>query len=453
MATLNITQQEYEELRNSGMSKEQIVAQYSKKSTPSNASFYDKTLGSQSVAGKIASGVSKFVGAEGVAEQYGSSLARTGLNLAGNKEAANLVSNPTLRKVAGSAIQTGANFIPGVAGKALIPKILGGAATGYAMDVGANLQLGRPDSTAFRPGIGTVAGASIPVLGRILGLATKNLPAATAKKLEDVSLRLTPVERQNLEKKGQDIASFLAKRKVVGTPQQRLGAVTKLYDQMENKIQNTIKTSGIKYSTQEIIDDLAKLPDEFIDDPELQSEATNVVNKLITNIQARGGTIDATSLNILKRNYMNRAFAKNATDVISDSRLAVGALLNGKLRKTIPQLEGLNKEYGYIIASKRALQKALSRPQIGLVGKLAGITAGTAVGSMVGGGVGAAAGAVIGPTVGKTIAGTLPRSAVGAGLQTISEIASKIQSLPTDSLGNISQKAVLNLLQQMKQGQ
>lgn len=443
MASLDISQQEYEQMRSSGMSKEQIVAQYSKKPSMSVGKAVTK----------FGQGATNLAGLGGLADQFTSSLARTGLRLSGNKEAAKLVKDPSIKRVAGSLLQTGANFIPGVAGKALIPKVIGGAATGYAFDVAGGMQANEPDSQVFKPGIGTAVGAGLPILGKIIGLTTKNLPAAASRKLEETSLRLTPVERQNLEKKGQDISKYLATKKVVGTPQMRFAKVSKLYDQMENLIQNKIKTSGTVYQTGELIDDLAKLPDQFVDDPELASEAGTVVNKLITNLQSRGGTIDASSVNALKRNYMDRAFAKNATDVVSDSRLAVGALLNGKLRGSIKGLEALNKEYGYIIASRRALSKALSRPQIGLVGKLTGITAGTAIGSMIGGGAGAAAGAVAGPTVGKTIAGTLPRSAVGAGLQTISEIASKVQSLPTDRLGNVSQKAVLSLLQNLKLGQ
>lgn len=454
MATLKISQEEYQKLRDSGVSQSDIIARYSKSEPAKNAGFYDKYLGSQSVIGKAAQGVTNFVGAGGIAEQYGASGAEAYLRATGQKEAAQQVQYPTMRRVVGSAIQTGANLIPGAGvGAGLATKVGIGAATGYAMDVGANLQLEREGTRAFRPGIGTVTGAAIPVIGKILGLTTKNLPASIAKKLEDTNLRLTPVERQNLAKKGQDIANFLAQKKVVGTPQARFAKVSALYDDMERQIQRTVGKSGITYPTRQIIDDVNKIPDGFIDDPELMAEARNTVARLVASLETRGESLSAPAINELKRTYMKRAFAKNATDVVSDSRLAIGANFKRMLDTSIKELQPLNNEYGMIIASRRALQKALSRAQIGLVGKLAGTAASMAVGNMISPGVGAAAGAIAGPQIAKATMGTLPRSAVGAGFQTVSNIAAKIQSLPTDRLGNISKKALLNYLESLKTDQ
>lgn len=452
MASLTISQQEYEKLRQSGQTKEQIFAKYST----------DKP----GILTRAANAVTDLVGARGIADQFGASLAEARLKSQGNVQAANLVENPSMRTVVGSAIQTGANFLPGVGkGASLLAKVGAGAATGYAFDVGANLQNGRQGTEAFRPGIGTVAGGSIPVLSSILGYAFKNVPAWAAKKLEDVNLRLTPVERQNLERKGQDIAAYLAEQKVVGTPAQRYAKVTGLYNNMEKNIQNVVSKSGatfvgngasrtdvLKYPTKDVLHELSKIPDAFVDDPELNAEAASAVKKLSQYMQSNyGDDITAIQVNNLKRNHMNRAFAKNATDVVSDSRLAIGSLFKKLNDDSIPALEALNREYGLIIASRRALQKATTRAQIGLTGKLAGMAVGGIVGNTIGGPVGAAAGTVIGPTIGKALVGTPTRSAIGAGAQSISNLASYIQNLPTDRLGNVSQKAVLDYLESLKQ--
>lgn len=399
-----------------------------------------------------ADAVTDFVGARGIAEQYGSSLARTGLKLTGNEKASQLVENPSFRKVLGSAIQTGANFIPGAGvGAGLATKVAVGAGTGYAFDVGSNLQMGKRGSEAFAPKIGTAVGAGIPVLGKILGLTTKNVPAWASKKLEDVSLRLSPVERQNLERKGTDIISYLSKNKVSGNPGQRYTKVVGLYNKMENTVQKEIDKAPVFVKTAPIIAELNQIARGMIDDPELADEASRTVAKTIQNIAERGDEITVNSVNRLKRNYMNRAFAKNATDVVSESRLAIGATLNNVLRKNVPGLERLNKEYGLIIASKRALQKAMTRNQTGLTGKIAGMAVGGTLGNMVSPGVGAAAGIMIGPTIGRAVAGTQVRSRLGAGLQRFSEVSDFISKLPTDQAGNISKKIVLNYLSNLRQ--
>lgn len=449
MAKLTISQNDYESLRNSGMSQQDIVSKYSEK--PLTLGSAISGFGKNIMTG--AQAITDFVGARGIADQYGSSLARTGLNLSGNKESAKLVGNPSLGKVVGSAIQTGANFIPGVGTEAsLLTKAAIGLGTGYAFDVGKNLQQGRAVIDAFKPGIGTVIGGALPIIGKILGYTTKNLPAKLAQKLEDTNLRLTPVERQNLAKKGQDIVNYLANKRVIGSPASRYAKLDSLYNQMEDKVSAQIAKKNTLYFKDEIIREISKIPDAFANDPELQSEAITTTERLIKNLQARNSTtLTGQVVNDFKRNYMKRAFAKNATDVISESRLAIAATLNGQLRSKVKGLEALNEEYGIIIASRRALQKALSRPQIGLTGKIAGIAAGSAVGSVLSPGIGTATGAIVGPTIGKAIAGTRVRSTIGAGAQTIANIAQKISSLQTDKFGNISQKAVLNLLESLKQ--
>lgn len=439
---LTISQEEYEKLRRAGQSKEEILSKYSE--------------GSEGGLVKAAKAITKFVGAEGIAEQYGASLARTQLKMQGDDESANLVENPSLKKVIGSAIQTGANFIPGVgAGAGLGTKVAAGAATGYAYDVGSNLQLERDTAKSFQPGIGTVVGASLPLLGKILGASSvKQGTGKVAQKLEDINTRMTPTERQLLEKKGSDVVKFMAEKKIVGTPQSRYAKLNAIYNQMEGKIQTAVDKTKVTIPKDSVLKEIQKMPDQFVDDPDLYTEALTVSKKLTEYLtEKKGDNLTMGTVNNLKRNYMKRAFAKNATDVLSESRLAVGGLFNDILRTNVQGLKSLNTEYGNLIAARKILRKAATRSEIGLVGKLTGAGIGGAIGNAIGGPIGGAAGLLVAQPIGKAVAGTPTRSAIGAGFQTISNIAKAIEKLPTDELGNISKKALLNYLEGLKSDQ
>lgn len=128
-----------------------------------------KTFG-QKVVG-AADSITDFFGARGVADQYGSSIAKATLP----KEQRQYVEEPGLKKVVGSAIQSGANLIPGLGvGAKILPKIGAGLATGYTFDVGAQLQ--NKDKTvgeSFSPDVGTVVGGALPVAGAGIRLGSK----------------------------------------------------------------------------------------------------------------------------------------------------------------------------------------------------------------------------------------------------------------------------------------
>lgn len=453
---LNITEDQYISLRKSGMSKEEIFAKHSGQ---------QKGLGQRLL--DVGSGVTNFLGGSKVAETFGTEIAALGAKTP--QERALIRSEaPSVRETVGSGIQLGANLLPvggigtglasGLVRGGLAPgiartagRVAAGAGTGYAFDVGRNLEQGVEGLEAFKPGAGTIAGGAIPILSDITGFVAKKGGQAVSRKLEEINLRLTPTEKQNLARKGQDVAKYLSQKKVTGTPSQRYAKVNKLYDAMEDKVMDKIKNQNIRFSKSKLIEELKQIPSSFSDDPELQQEASNTLNKLIKNLQSRKGNfISGETVQNLKRNYMKRAFAKNATDVVSDSRLAIGAYFKDRLDKYVPGLESLNKEYGLLIAANRILQKAISRSEIGLTGKLAGGAAGAAIGSAVGGPVGTAVGAAIGPQFGRVVAGTGVRSGIGATAQTLSQIEKAIQSLPQEA-GSVSLKAVLNAIEKFRE--
>lgn len=112
--------------------------------------------------GNVAQGVTDFVGAHGIADQFGATIAQAFAPIS-QKSA---IQFPSQQEVLGSAVQSGANLIPGVGkGVGLLGKMGVGAATGYAMDVGSKLQIGQEEP--LKPGVATVAGAAIPGAGAI----------------------------------------------------------------------------------------------------------------------------------------------------------------------------------------------------------------------------------------------------------------------------------------------
>lgn len=117
----------------------------------------------------VATSISDFFGAKGLTDLAGSQIAKFSLAAKGNMDAANRVTQPSLKEVIGSTIQTGANFLPGVGiGAGLAKKVAIGAGTGYAFDVGSKLQQDKTISESVTPGIGTAVGAGLPLVGAAL---------------------------------------------------------------------------------------------------------------------------------------------------------------------------------------------------------------------------------------------------------------------------------------------
>lgn len=354
--------------------------------------------------------------------------------------------NLTNREVIGSGLQLAANFIPGVGRTGSLAKRVGaGAATGYVFDVGAKLQdTENPDSKDFVPGVGTAVGAALPIAGNVL----KGVFGKSAQILEKENLRLSPKDRAMLKKDGDSLVTYLTKKKIVGGPSVRLEKVESLYDDMEKKVQETIKTSGVKYNKSKLIEELKLIPEKVSDDPELQSEVSNRVGKLIEYVNKTYDVeIPATSVNNLKRTFAKKAFSRNTDEVINEARYYIADELRTKLVNDVQPLKTLNKEYGKIILARKLLEKAVGRNQLGFTGKIISSAAGALAGGAIGGPAGATLGVVAGPSAGKLLAGTATRSRVGAGLQTLNELLSK-QSGPNIA---IPRDVLMNLIQSFRQ--
>src|SRR3990167_5916905 len=110
--------------------------------------------------------IANFFGAKGITEQFGADIARAKAPEAEK----GFVEYPKMKEVVGSAIQTGANLLPGAGiGAGLARKTAVGLGTGYAFDVGSKLQTGQEKPLV--PGIGTAVGGALPVVGAGIGYA------------------------------------------------------------------------------------------------------------------------------------------------------------------------------------------------------------------------------------------------------------------------------------------
>lgn len=417
-----------------------------------------KTIGQRTI--DIADAVTNFVGARGIAEQFGSDIARA----VAPKAQKGFVEYPSFKEVAGSALQTGSLLLPGGAAKAAAPKFAGvrfargfgeatkaqkavaaaknvaaGVGTGYAMDVGSQLQEeDKGVSEAFTPGAATAVSVAIPFLGKIVG--------GFPKAMEQANLRMTPAERINLKRSGKDIAEYLARKKIVGNPEQRFAKVDSLYNKMEDNVGKIVARSNKTYKKQDVLDALKAVPEQFADDPAGYREAEGAMSRIVDFItQKAPDEIPAKLIQTYKRNLWKRAYSKNQADVVNESFHAAGSLFKDLLDKDIKGLGSLNDEYGKLLTARKILFKATERPQTGFADRTLGTIGGAALGSAAGP-VGAGVGAIVGEKASKMLGNTTTRSAAGATVQTLQDILGRI---PKDSAGNlqITEKSLMLLLQ------
>lgn len=319
-------------------------------------------------------------------------------------------------------------------GMGIAPKIAGQVAS----DVGVEtLQDGDVDQTAKT----SFALSSLPFISSVVGKYSKagKLAGTIAENLEKTSLRLTPVQKLQVEKDGGDIVKFITEKKLTGSPESRYEKISKLYDDAENTVQNTLKKSGVTYSKDNFVNLVKEMPERYstaFDNPEVYNQLVKLSDELVKYAENFKGDIPVEKINSIKRAYFKNAFNKAGDQVTNEARLAVGETLYKDVLEAIPELKSINKEYGQIIQAKKLLGKALGRNEIGLVGNIASLFAGGALG----GGVGA----VAAPIIAEKVAGTGVRSLVGSNMQKLSEYLSTAKP---DEAGNlIIPRSVINEL-------
>ena len=176
------------------------------------------------------------------------------------------------RDVAGQLLETAATFAPGVGkGASLITKALSGAATGYALDVGNQLE--NKDKTlgqAFKPGLGTAIGGTLPLATALIGSLSKKIAGFNAGTGEEVLQRA----QENPDAVGDAVKTYAK------TPE----AKSELIDKAKSAIQNFNSAKSEEFG--------ATL-DKFGTEPiALKEGEKSVIDSFAENAKKFGGTIN-----------------------------------------------------------------------------------------------------------------------------------------------------------------
>lgn len=325
--------------------------------------------------------VSNFFGAKGLTDLAGSQIAKLGLAASGNMDAANKVVEPSFKDVLGSAVQTGANFIPGAGvGAGLGTKLAAGAATGYAFDVGSKLQNDTPNPLV--PGIGTAAGAALPIaagvakpaaaiVGRLLkglGSGLSGVSAETIGKIVD-NPEYAQQASQKIAKSGSaKVLEDNARTIINGVSKIRQDARAAFGKGLEGVKATDINSTTFKDSIQPVLDKYGSAVEEKtgartlsnveFDDPKNIAKASALIDRLSTT-DLNGGSLRKLADDIESAKY------KTAT---SDERLSFNAFLNdlsGSVKDAInnstDKLGEINKNFSQDMQLTEAMQNIFGK--------------------------------------------------------------------------------------------
>ena len=318
--------------------------------------------------GNAAQGVSNFVGAKGLTDLAGSQLAKLGLAASGNMNAANRVEEPSMKQVLGSAVQTGANFIPGAGeGANLAIKAGLGAMTGYAIDTGSKLQANDP--TAGQPGAATAVGTVLPVaagvakpaaafVGRLFKGLGSELSGVSSKTIDQILNNPKAAQKaaQLIQKSGQsDLLEQNAKTIVNGIAGLKKEARGNFGNALEGLKAEDINPKAFRDAIQPVLDKFGvsskngqrTLANVEFTDPKNIQKASDLIDKLTT---PPGGEMNGASLRKLADD-IDSAKYKTAT---SDERLSFNAFLKdlsagvkGAINASTDKLGEANKAFSH----------------------------------------------------------------------------------------------------------
>lgn len=321
---------------------------------------------------------------------------------------------------------------------------LGRKSASEAFEMGARtaLQEGKADERSV---VAAGVGAAMPVIGKTFGLAKGQLPKLS-QKLEEINLRLTPAQRRQFTNKIDDVTKYLSENKVVGTAPRRLEKITEKYEAMEPQLDKFLKETAKDRSVPkaDLLGELEGLKSKYqdrVDSDLIEGQIDRVID---TIKRKQSDQIPVLNLNKLKRSAYDSAYNEAGNKVLDDTMHEVGDVLRSNIEKSTEGLSigkksiaDFNKEYSTLINARKLLKAATSRKDVGFLSKVLSTLIGGSIGS-VGGPMGSAIGAALAPSVTEVAAGTLPRSAVAAGLQKASQ-ASIPEAVKTGAKALMSQ--------------
>jgi hypothetical protein len=215
---------------------------------------------------------------------------------------------------------------------------------------------------------------------------------------------------------------------------------------MERKIQNIVASNKKTYPKDALLKQIETVRDSLASDLVEGPTITKKINTVMSQIKKYSGdSITTNQINNWKRDLWKAAYNKNNSEIVNDSLHAVGGVMKGILDTSVKGLEKINKDYGVALLSRRILNKAVTKPQVGLVGKLSEYALGAGIGTAIGGPVGGLVGAGIAPNI-VSSAITPVRTATSFSLN---QIQKGLSRLPADKQ-QLAKKALLNFLTQLQ---
>lgn len=304
--------------------------------------------------------IANFVGAKGITEQFGADIAR----LNAPQDQKNLVDYPSMKTVVGSAIQSGANLIPGAGkGAGLLAKTAIGAGTGYAFDVGSTLQNG--SDNPLTPGVGTVVGGGIPlataaikpatrIVGRLLkglGSGLSGVPVQTIDSIVNNPQTAQKASEQLAKSGNAKILEENARTIVNGVSKIRQEARTSYGNAIQSLKAEDIAPKTFRDSVSQSLDKIGSitkngkrtLTNAEFDNPIMLKKANTLINKLSTT------NLDEYSLNKLQNEIEGSAFKTVGADAqrlsynafVRDLSSSVKTAINNSTNK----LNDINKAF------------------------------------------------------------------------------------------------------------
>jgi hypothetical protein len=179
---------------------------------------------------------------------------------------------------------------------------------------------------------------------------------------------------------------------------------------------------------QEVIDSLQAIKMSFqdrIDTDIIESQIDRIISTINTK---QADQIPLKAVQSLKRSAYDNAYNEAGNKVLDDVSHSIGDTFRSLIEKSTEgykidgkDIAAFNKEYGVLINTRKLLKIAASRKDVGFLSKLVSSAVGGMIGS-IGGAFGSAAGVAVGPAVAEMTVGTPTRSAISAGLRTLSNI-------------------------------
>lgn len=318
----------------------------------------------------VAQGISNFVGAKGITDQFGASLARARLP----DSQKDFVEEPGLKNVIGSAIQTGASLIPGAGeGLGLLGKTAVGAATGYAFDAGSKLQ----NNQAPTPGVGTAIGGALPVVGGVaskivgrllsgLGSGISGVSAKTIEQIVDNPNAAIKASRMIAQKGKSSVLEENSKTIVNGIANLKKEASQAFGQGLEQLSQKDINPAVYRQNVQTFLDKYGStltsgkrtLANIEFDDPKNIAKASGLVDRL------SNANLDGKSLRKLSDDIENSKY-KTAN---SDERLSYNRFLNdmsnslkSAVHSSTDKLGEINKKYSQDVQLAQTMEKEFGK--------------------------------------------------------------------------------------------